>query len=974
MPSRVVNRLLGSVALFVVLGEPAAAQEGQVSGVIVEERTQTPLANVFVSVPGGTARATTDAAGRFRLTGLTGSEARLRVELIGYRTFEQTVRVGGPSLRISLQERAVELDALVVTGTAGAQTARAVGNAVSAVRAADLQKIAPATQVQDLLKGKVAGVDMIAGQGVLGTGGATRIRGSASLSLTNEPLIYVDGVRLDNNTQAGPSIRNGRQVSRLSDFDPEQIERIEIIKGPAAATLYGTEASAGVIQIITKKGIAGKPSLDLSVRQGANWFMNPEGRINHVYGRDANGNLLELDLLAQEAAAGRKIFSTGRLQGINAGFRGGTDALRYYLAANYDDDVGVVPYNWERRLNTRANVNVTLGSKADVASSMGFVHSKTRFAQALTAWGVIDQITWGSPARATGPTRGFLRAPPDVLDDIDTEANVNRFVGSLQLKYTPAKWLSNRLTVGGDVGEENNAIIVPRNPLGNQFFFGALSLGDITAERRRVTYTTFDYSSTASFDLSPALTSATSVGAQYYQKQSDLLTTHGTQFPSPSVASIGASAVTTASSTFLANKTLGLFVQEQVSWNNRVFLTAAVRGDDNSAFGANYDVATYPKFSATWVVNEEPWWHVSAVNALKLRGAWGRAGQQPDAFAAVQLYRPATGPGDQAVLTPQALGNPDLKPEVGQELELGFDAGLLDDRASIEFTVYDRSTRDAIVTATVAPSAGFPGTQFVNLGQVNSHGIEASVRGQALRARNLLWELGGTVATNSNKIIRLGVPPTTGTVQNREGYPVRSYFFYHVLSASLDANGQVVDAMCEGANGQPEPCSASTPRVYLGQPNPKLQLGLNTTLTLFNRLRLYALVDTKSGFVVNNGDVAASLGSIGNAKATNERNDPIVQTLQKYGWLQQNVGIMKGGFTKLREVSADYSLPARWLSRIGASQGSISVSGRNLATLWVAQQDMFGTKTLDPEIYATGQTQTMLPTMAAIVSTLRLTF
>ena len=438
--------LLCAVAAWAPL--PLQGQQGRVTGVVVQDGSETPLAGVLVRVAGSPAGVTTDASGRFSLPVAAEQQITIQVELIGYRTEVETVRAGARDVRITLKQRAVELDALVVTGTVGAQQKRAIGNAVASFKATDVQRIAPASDVQDLLKGKVAGVDMIAGQGNIGTGGQTRIRGASSLSLSNEPLLYVDGVRVDNDVQAGPSIRNGRQVSRLSDLDPEQIESIEIIKGPAAATLYGTEASAGVIQVITKKGVAGKPVLDLSVRGGATWFPHPDQTINHVYGRDANGNVLDLDLVKQESAAGRPIFSTGPQQAFNAGLRGGTDLLRYYLAADYDHDVGVVPYNWDRRLNTRANLSLTPSSKFDIQSSMGFTHSRTRFAQAATAWGVIDQINWGSPARATGPTRGFLRAPPDALPDIDSESNVNRFVGSLQVKYNPYKWLSNRITLG----------------------------------------------------------------------------------------------------------------------------------------------------------------------------------------------------------------------------------------------------------------------------------------------------------------------------------------------------------------------------------------------------------------------------------------------------------------------------------------------------------------------------------------------
>ncbi|MBI4501311.1 MAG: SusC/RagA family TonB-linked outer membrane protein [Gemmatimonadetes bacterium] len=978
MFSRLVRCFLWALAVTLLRAGVGWAQAGQISGVIVEERTQTPLGNVPVAVEGSQIFARTDNAGRFSLTGLTGPNVTLRVTWIGYRPETQVVPVGTRDLRIALTETAIQLDEIVVTGTAGVQRTRAIGNSVASLRVGDMTQQAGLTGLQDLVRGRIAGLELGRSQGTIGTGGVTRIRGTSSLSLSGAPLIYVDGVRLDNNDGAGPSIRNGRQVARINDIAPEEIERIEVIKGPAAATLYGTEASAGVIQIITKKGVVGKPTLDLSIRQGANWFSNPEGRLNHVYSRDASGNVLELDLLKQESDAGRPIFQTGRLQGYDAAFRGGSDLLRYFAAASWDDDVGIVSYNWLKRLNSRLNLTVTPSDKVDVSANMGFVHSRTRFAQAATGFGIIDQINWGSPSRLNTPTRGFLRVTPEAAGEIESYADLNRFTGSLQLKHSPLRWFNHRLTAGGDIGEEINSILFRRNPLGAQYFFGAQSLGEITREQRRVSYTTFDYAATGTFDLTSSLNSATSLGAQYYAKQTEELSAVGRQFPSPSVTTVGGAAITTAGEDFLQNKTLGLFGQQQFSWKNRLFVTAALRGDDNSAFGANFDFVTYPKFSASWVLNEEPFFKVGLFNTLKLRAAWGRAGQQPDVFAAVRLYAPTTGPGDQATVSPSTLGNPDLRPEVGEELELGFDAGLLKDRVGIEFTYYDKTTRDAIVSRTVAPSVGFPGAQFVNLGRIDGAGLELNLRGQLLTGSSVALELGGILAKNENKIVDLGgIPPSAGTRQNREGFPIRSYFTQLVLSSSLDATGRVVNAMCDQGdasrrpNGVAVPCAGAQP-VYWGHPDPDWSGSASATLTLWQRLRLFGLLDFKTGHMIDVGDVGASHTSFRNSKAINEATDPILLAYDQTGY-RFGAEFAKGGFLKLREISLAYTLPDRWAHLFRAQRGSVSLAARNVATLWVAQGDIFGTKIHDPEVYI-GPTQTMLPLLMSVVGTVRLTF
>ena len=149
-----------------------------------------------------------------------------------------------------------------------------------------------------------------------------RIRGVSSITMGSQPLIYVDGIRVDNITDGGPNLRDGPQVSSLDDFSPDEIESIEIIKGPAAATLYGTEASAGVIQIITKRGQRGATQFSMSIRQGATWLNDVSGKVGESFGRDASGNIISFNIYETEKAAGRNHFQTGQLQSYTLSMRG----------------------------------------------------------------------------------------------------------------------------------------------------------------------------------------------------------------------------------------------------------------------------------------------------------------------------------------------------------------------------------------------------------------------------------------------------------------------------------------------------------------------------------------------------------------------------------------------------------------------------------------------------------------------------
>ena len=960
---------------------PGIQQEAVVAGSVVNASSLRPVSGAQIVVVGTPIGGLSDGRGRFRLTGLTEETVTLQVVMLGYKELSQEVRIGDLGIRLALQETAVALDQIIVTGTPGGTRTRTIGNAVGKLDAAEIVEFAPAATVQEVLSGRIPGVAVLTGQGNLGTGGVTQVRGLATVSLTNEPLIFVDGIRVNNDPRAGPSIRGGRQVSRINDFNPEDIESIEVIKGPAAATLYGTEASNGVIQIITKRGNRGEPQFDLTVRQGANWLGNPGERLPTNYWTNPNtGQIESLNLFEQEEALGDPMFRTGIVQGYTISLSGGNQSLRYYVSGQYDDEQGIVDYNWRKRLGTRMNLTATVSEKLDVTSNFGFVRNKTRLGQAANGWDLMGQIHWGSPSRASGSTRGFLRATPQAVATIESFAEIDRFTWSTNINHRPVDWLIHRVNLGADVGDETNSILFPRHPTGDAFFFGGSSLGDKNLERRRSTYVTADWAATANFDLTEGLNSATSAGFQYYSRRFELNSARGRVFPAPSVTTIDGAAVTFGGEDILENKTVGLYVQEQISINDRVFLTAAVRGDDNSAFGVNFDFVTYPKFSATWVVNEEPFWNVSWLNALKLRGAWGQAGQQPDVFAAARLYQPATGPGDASVLTPQNIGNPDLKPEKGQELEIGFDAGFLQDRVGVAFTYYNQRTKDAIIQRQVSPSSGFPGSQFVNVGEIQNQGFEFGLTGSLVEQGDLIWDLGFTLSTNSNEVVSLGDLSTIsagGLQLHKEGFPVGGYFFRNVVSATLDGSGNVTESLCEADSGPPVPC-AGAPRVFMGRPNPKWQGSANTTINLFGSLRLFANFEFMGGHHLISGDIGAAHVLLRNSLAVHERKDPILMAMASQR-LWRESGYMDAGFAKLREVSASYTLPERLVTNIGASRATLTISGRNLLTVWRATEDIFGREVLDPENRLTsselsGYFQTVLPQYASLLATVRLQF
>ncbi|MGH7664285.1 MAG: SusC/RagA family TonB-linked outer membrane protein, partial [Gemmatimonadaceae bacterium] len=971
------GRLLLTVALLVGVAErEARAQDGFVAGIVVDAQSQEPLPGAQVTAVGTDRRAVTDGRGRFRIQELSGAEVTLRAARIGYRELEQRANVGDSDVRLSLTELAIELDAVVVTGTAGATEKRELGNAIATIEAADVVEIAPITTTTALINGRAPGVVVQTGTGMVGSGPRIRIRGASSFSLSDQPLLYVDGVRVNNEIASGLTIQGfgSSVVSRLNDINPNDIESIEIIKGPAAATLYGTEAANGVIQIITKRGQqGGDPRVSMTIRQGASWFNDPADRIGTTYWRNPATNEVEsLNIVESEQERGTPIFSTGYNQGYTASVSGGSSALQYYISADYDDSEGIEPINYSRRFSGRTNLTANISESLQATASLGLIDQNTGLAFEAGAGGIWFSTMFNTPALRDTPKRGFLFNPPETIWPVlQPKQFVNRFTGSLKLSHSPSDWFDQQLTVGADMTHEQDESVIERitDPYIAQFYGPGTIAGSKFVRSREIDQHTFDYGATASFDLSDALTSSTSLGAQYFRRFVQAIAASGNNFPAPDLRTVDALAQTFGGDAYFENATVGVYGQQQFGWRDRAFLTVALRADDNSAFGENFDLVYYPKVGGSWVISEESFWGgrgFDLVNTLRLRAAYGESGQQPETFAALRTYSPITSGIGGAAVTPDAPGNPDLEPEKGQEIELGFDAGFLDDRVGVELTWYNQKTEDAILLKDFAPSEGFPGAQFINIGALKNSGIELQLNALALDTRSADVDLTFNFSTNESEVLDVGgedfIP--LGSQRHQVGFPVAAWFQRKVVSAELDANGRAFNLMCDGGRptsaggpalllgGDPVPC-AGAPRLYLGRVSPKYEGSYSATITLFDRLRLYALADFKYGHKYFDNNLRARCQILLNCLENMypERYDPArIAEMQSSGQFVSFV-INDAGFTKLREVSASYSLPQSWAGWIGASQASVNVAGRNLHT-WT---DWTG---LDPESFFVGSLHT----------------
>ncbi len=990
--------LLAALAAAVLLAvAPVHAQEeGRVLGVVQEAASLRPVAGATVEVVGTDLAALTDQSGRFLLLNVSGTEVTLRVSSLGYRTTEVTARVGDTDVQIRLGESPIALDEIVITGTAGGEQRRAVGNLVTRVDAVEAVELAPIANLERLINGRAPGVVITPGTGMVGSGSQIRIRGTNSFSLTNQPLLYVDGVRVDNAQSTGISVQGfgSSVISRINDFNPEDIESIEIIKGPAAATLYGTEASNGVIQIITKQGSQGAPTWNLTVRQGANWFRDAADRVPTNFWRNPEtGQVESINLLESEEARGTPLFRTGHVQNYSLSVSGGSDEVRYYLAGDFDREEGAQRDNDTRRGSFRSNLTIVPSNTVELTTSLGYTGGRTNLSCEAGCGGVTWAAYFSTPEHAQeGDQRRGARSfgPEYYMDALEFFQDLSHFTGSLTARHQPVSWFDQRLTVGIDDVREDNESITAKSAL--YLEWNPTGRGGKFASRRDVSTQTLDYAGTVRTDLTPSVTSTTSVGAQYYRRMLESVSASGSDFAVPGLTVVSATAERDGFENFVESVTIGVFAQQRFGWNDRLFVTGALRADDHSAFGEGFDLVYYPKASATWVISEEPFWGFDLVDELRLRGAYGQAGQQPGAFDARRTFNPVAGPNDESTVTPGTVGNPDLGPERGSELELGFDAGLLDDRLGLELTWYNQNTSDAILLQPVAPSTGFPGSRFINVGEIQNRGIELAVDATPYVGNNVRWDARFSLARNENEVLsispgvdRLVVSSSFG-VEHRVGYPLGSWFHHRVVDAEFDEDGRRIRSsmMCDDGSGGTTPCfdgdDIVAPRVFLGRSDPKNEGSFSSTITLGERIRLYGLVDFKTGFHKWDHVTRVRCALFDTCEANEDPLKFVDSSPASVASYQEGASfggeyIRDSGFMKLREVSLSYQLPGDMAQRIGASRASVTVAGRNLQT-W---SDWTG---LDPEArFLSGGRggfgpleQNHMPQLASFLTTVNISF
>ncbi|MEO8622878.1 MAG: TonB-dependent receptor, partial [bacterium] len=537
-----------------------------------------------------------------------------------------------------------------------------------------------------------------------------------------------------------------------------------------------------------------------------------------------------------------------------------------------------------------------------------------------------------------------------------------------------------------ETGDDSRAIEHFTSDPAQVALIGAVAAGgSIGQTLRHNTIVSSEYTASVKANLTSALSSSSSFGGQFYRTELNSSFLGGTGFPGLGVETVNSTASpSTSTQTQTLNTTIGAYGQEQFGWRDRVFVTGALRVDNNSAFGDKLKWVTYPKVSLSWVASEEPFWRKSDfLNSLRLRAAYGQSGRQPAAFSALRTFSPSQGPGSTNAVTPNSIGNANLKPERGTEVEVGFESQFFS-RLDLDFTYFNKRTTDLIINQPVAPSSGFYVSTPTNLGRVDNHGIELLATLQAISRKNFAWDIIGNFATNKDVIKDLGgvggVVLSAGQT-NVIGGPIGGIYTKRVVSADRDATTNLAsNVLCDGGEGKPAIACAAAPFVFIGTPTPKVTGSVGNTLTLFSRLRLYGLVDFKRGNrVYNANEQLRCTGAIGaplcRANYYPLEFDPVylaerIGTAAAQGITDQY--FQDASFAKLREVSLTWTLPPALLR--GYQAASVTFSGRDLHT-WTKYAG------IDPEVNANNiattantQDQAVTPPLSRFIVSFNLKF
>lgn len=967
-PTRLSKTL--SFALCLLWAVAAFSADKPISGIIRDASNKEPVIGATVriigtnvSTGGQNAGTVTDVNGRFSLT--VPENATLVITSIGYKT--ATVTVGGQTeLSIALEPSASELSEVVVVGYGTLRKSDVTGSTVT-VKGEELAK-QPVLTATQALQGKAAGVQIIS-SGQPGTSPVIRIRGTSTALAGTAALFVVDGVLTDD----------------ISNINTADITNIDVLKDASATAIYGARGANGVVIITTKRGVAGKMTINYTGNVGFRLPANLVEMANAVeyanYVSTASGSLIQPGSISTDWYD--KILRNGFQQNHGLSISGGSDKSTYFLSAGYFTDQGIVIDNIYKRLSIRANNDFTFNKIVKAGISASYANGDNQIANLNTAYNNAYRAAPIIAAKENGKygnTSVYQNVGNPVLDieKNNNKAIDNRLLGSAYLQIQPLSWLTFRSNMGGDWINRNSRVYVYQfnndtttfiNPGGNQRNPNSI----LSLDNTRIFHWTWDNLITFNRAFGKhALTALVGTTAEQYTLTN--FSAFRRDVPAtPSLWYINTGNANTSTNSGTGDKYArnSYISRINYNYNEKYLLTATIRADGSSRFPARNRWGYFPSVGVGWLLSNEAFMQGQRIfDVLKLRASWGRVGNDrvPSDSYTVTVQPNLAYPFGGGVATPGSaitqIKDPNLRWETTEETSIGLDFGALQGRLSGEINVYDKKARDLLINVKIPSVAGdADGVVLTNAASIRNQGLELTLNWRGRVSDDLTYRIGGNATLNRNSVIGLngGQPILDGgiganqqyTTRTDNGHPVGSFYVLQVLgvfqndgdiSSYVNANGQRIqpaaspgDFKYQDTNGDGR--IDDNDRVFVGSYQPKAYFGLNLGVTYRSfdfSVDLYGNV----GNQVYNGKRAFRQNVLDNIEKSmaysrwTSANGSQTEPAANGGNLPPSTYFVESGsFARVNNATLGYALPAALTKKVFIESLRVFLTAQNVLTL-----------------------------------------
>jgi iron complex outermembrane receptor protein len=1000
----------------------AQAQTGAVAGQVTDSLTQRPLVGVEVSIPGVTRRAVTDQEGRFSLAGVPVGPQIVQTALIGYGQQRKAVDVtdgGVATVDFTLRPQAALLEAVVVTGY-GTQRREAITGSVSTIEATSARP-AVTTNVDQIVQGRAAGVQITQNSGEPGSGVQVLIRGGSSISASNSPLYVVDGVPINNvatepeansaSIGAPPPPRNP-----LNMIDPSDVASITVLKDAASAAIYGSRAANGVILIETRRGrSAGGPTIEYD---GYAATASPARRLDVLNGAEYD------QFVRQQVTAGnldpihltklggfntdweRAVTRSAVTHGHNLAFTGGTEDTRYRASMNYLNQEGVAISSGLERIQgrisathqdfsgrlrlglnvTTSRVNNTYLTFEQTGGFEGGVFQNVAIFNPTQPVTVTDST--GTHFYESGSTS--VRNPVALADQLINLGQTTRTLANTSADFDLATGLTARVNVGLDhSGGQRQEYYPNANPVG-------VALGGGLARQSNLDNSTRTLQTTLAYNRSIGEGNTLDFvgGYEYTKNTKNLVRAQGTGFFTDAFSfnNLGSAVTREDSSDAAEDRLVSFFSRANIGIKDRFFVTGVLRDDGSSKFAAGHKWALFPALSGSWRLSQEGFMANGPFSDLRLRVGWGLTGNPGvPSYQSLLLLQGSTGAtypwGDtpHGGVIPFTCANPDLKWEQSSQVDAAVDFSLLGSRLSGSVEYYNKHTKDLLLDVSVSQPATCS-TRLENVGRLQSHGLELSLDAVAMSRPGMIWRAGLVFSADRGKVVSLGPNTfiTSGFVSGQgqsnqvserimPGQPLGTFFGpvfsgWDALGHQLFTCAATTPGCVNGTTTTP----AASDYAIIGNANPDFTLGVHSDVT-WGRFDISVLVRASVGQDVFN-NTALVYSTKGNALQDKNFLRPALTDLTGIHEpaIYSSRWIEGASFVRLQNVTVGYDLNLPLLTRTARS-ARVYVSADNLLLLT-------GYSGLDPEVHADAGLATRgldylsYPRPRTVTGGLRLTF